>query len=379
MLQTDVIQNEDEFDALESEWNPLLSKSCSSSVTLTWHWLRTWWEVYREGRQLRVITVRENGRLIGAAPLLLRAKFWRYYRALPFRRMELLASGEAPGRQICSDYIDWIAETGRETEVASAVLDCLCGELRNEWDELCLPDISEESPNLAALEKEAIRRRLKFEVLKREPCSLIRLPDSWEEFLESVSSGLRYKIRRGQRELAQLGGRYHVIERYDEIEAAMEILIGLHQQRWTEKGKPGAFASPQRRSFHQTFIPIALREGWLRLGVLYANREPIGAMYNFQYNGKVYFYQSGITVPDNNHLRPGLLMHSFEIEAAIESGCVEYDFLKRGRSEYKDTWANHERNLLYVRIAKQGPKERILESMRFVYEKLGNIKHRFAN
>ena len=31
-------------------------------------------------------------------------------------------------------------------------------------------------------------------------------------------------------------------------------------------------------------------------------------------------------------------MHSYEIEAAIAAGDAEYDFLKRGASDYKDRW-----------------------------------------
>lgn len=378
MLRAATIDDPAAFDALEAQWADLLSRSGNDSITLTWHWLRTWWAVYQESRRLRVVVVRDGGRLVGAAPMLSRARPQLRYRLLPFRRMELLASGEAAGHQVCSDYIDWIAESGREAEVVATVLDYLCNDLRDEWDELHLPDVSATSPNLQPLEREAGRLGLKFEVVKREPCSVIRLPRSWDEYLNLIGGGLRYKIRRGRRELEQQGGTYRVVEDRAELEAAADTLIALHQRRWTDRGRPGAFASPQRTAFHQRFMPVALSNGWLRLGILRVKDEPIGAIYNFRYGKKVSFYQSGISLPASTNLRPGLLMHSFEVESAIESGCEEYDFLKRGRSEYKDAWADTTRDLVYIRLARRSRKELAYEYMRLAHETMRHVKHRLV-
>jgi CelD/BcsL family acetyltransferase involved in cellulose biosynthesis len=378
MLQVIVIRDLESFDALHAEWPQLLSRSRSNSITLTWPWLRTWWEIYQDTRSLRVITVRDDGRLIGAAPLLARDVPSSHYRVLPFRRFELLASGEAPADQICSDYIDWIAESGREAEVVGAVVGCLCTELSREWEELCLPDVSAESPNLGCIASEAGRRGLSVETLKREPCSVCRLPASWAEFLDGLGSGLRYKIRRGLREFERQGGSYQVVSSAGELPEAVRILVALHQQRWTAKGRAGAFRSERRRRFHETLMPLALEQGWLRLGILRVKDEPIGAIYNFRYAGKIAFYQSGITVPQNNHLRPGLIMHGLEIQSAIEAGCTEYDFLKRGHSDYKDAWTSETRDLLFVRIAKPGVKETTLRTLRATHNGLRSLKHRIV-
>jgi CelD/BcsL family acetyltransferase involved in cellulose biosynthesis len=375
MIRVEVIQDLSEFDKLEPAWTQLLSKSRSNSITLTWEWMRTWWTIYHDMRRLCLITVYDSGRLIGVAPMLSRCKPFLHYRLLPFRRIELLASGEESGHRVCSDYIDWIAEAGRESEVISNILDYLCNVLRGEWEELILPDISEDSPNIPPLRHETQRKNLEFEIMNREPCSIIRLPETWDAFLNNVSSGLRYKIRRGRRELEKLNGDYHVITHASELEEAINTLIELHQKRWTAKGESGAFASQKRTLFHQIFIPIALHQNWLRLGLLKVNGQPIGAIYNFQYNGRIYFYQSGILIPDDNHLRPGLLMHSFEVEWAIKAGYKEYDFLKRGHSDYKEAWATNRRNLLCIRIAKPGVKETALECAHLLYERMRVAKH----
>jgi CelD/BcsL family acetyltransferase involved in cellulose biosynthesis len=378
-IATTVVESPAAFEGMRAEWDALLARSQSESITLTWAWLATWWKVYGEGRALRIVAVREGDRLIGAAPLLARTTPQSQYKVLPFHRIELLASGEAPGEQVCSDYIGWIAETGRESEVVEAIVSCLYGDLGDEWDELRLPDVSAESPLLEPLRRSITERGLRFEVLKREPCAIITLPRTWKEFLDSASQSLRYKIRRGRKEVDQAGGAYRVVRTPEELGGAIDTLIRLHQQRWNEKGKPGAFASERRRRFHELLMPLALAEGWLRLGVLEAGGEPIGAIYNFEYGRRIFFYQSGIALPANQHLRPGLLMHSYEVEHAIDAGCLEYDFLKRGHGEYKDTWANRTRDLLAIRIARPGVKESALDGFRRVHDTLRTIKQRMRS
>jgi CelD/BcsL family acetyltransferase involved in cellulose biosynthesis len=370
-----VCRRPDEFRDLRDEWNALLFRSASAGVTLTWEWLHTWWTVFGTGRELRVVLVREDGRLIGAAPLLVREAPVTRFRVFRFRRMELLASGEPPGHQICSDYIGWFAEPGREPEVASLILEEL--ERRaGEWDELVLADVDDGSPMVGALRQRASQRGMAIDVLKREPCALARLPGTNDEFLEGLGSSLRYRIRRGLKEWRKAEGRYDVVSSPDQIESAAEVLFRLHQARWVAKGRPGAFKSGLRRRFHLALMPLALEQGWLRLGILSAGEDPIGAIYNFRCGGRVFFYQSGITVPANSHLRPGLLMHALEIESAIEAGCREYDFLKRGHSEYKDSWANESRDLVCVRLARQGAKERAFGLVRAGYEAARTMKHR---
>jgi CelD/BcsL family acetyltransferase involved in cellulose biosynthesis len=373
-LTIDMLSDVADFQRLQPEWNELLSRSRSNSVTLTWEWLYTWWQVYGERRTLRLVTVRENDRLIGAAPLLYRDRLHWYYGMIPFRRIELLASGESSGDEVCSDYIDWIALPGREDDVVNAVMDVLEATPGNRWDEIVLPDVWSGSRTLQALQSACLRRNLRFEVLQRDPCPYIALPQTWDSYLEALGSGQRYRIRRALRDFKAAGGTYEILSNPADITAKLDVLVSLHQQRWTAKGKPGAFASIKRTEFHRRLIPLALERGWLRLGVLSIEGQPIAAIYNFRYAGRVYFYQSGMIPQGRSSLRPGVLLHALEIQSAIAAGCAEYDFLKRGVSNYKDDWANSYRDLLTVRIARIGLKDRLLLFARAARSILRQVK-----
>ena len=362
------------FEKLQPAWNEMLRRSPNNSVTLTWDWLSNWWAVYHPGRELCVVAVYDGDRLIGAAPMLTRRRVQRAYGLVPFRRGELLASGEPPADAICSDYIDWIAENGREQEVVQAALSQFLGPLAHEWDELVLPDVPADSATLRHLISESSAAGLGHEILARSPSPFIPLPDSFDEFLGGLGSNLRYQIRRGRRDFDSAGGSYRLVSDPSELPASFQALVELHQARWMEKGQPGAFASAKRREFHDRILPIALANGWLRLGLLSLNGEPIGGIYNFRYAGRNFFYQSGIRTHSKSHIRPGVLMHSYEIEAAIAAGDSEYDFLKRGASEYKDQWTRVSRELVCVRIFRPGIRQHALNAGRWAHRNLRAAK-----
>jgi CelD/BcsL family acetyltransferase involved in cellulose biosynthesis len=374
----ELVSDFERFLALRTEWTALLARSGSNSVTLTWEWLSTWWRVFHEARSLRIVAVWEGDRLIGAAPLLRRDRLSWGSGIVPTRRLELLASGEDLGHMICSDYIDWIAETGRESQVVILVLDALRKHDFGRWQEILLPDISIQSPNLEAMRVACQSRNLHLEVQSSEPCPYIDLPASWDEYLNSLSSSHRYRVRRAMRDFVVAGGTYRVAENEADIASMFPMLVKLHQARWEAKGELGAFRSPLRRRFHELFMPLALAQGWLRLGILMIGDHVIGAIYNLRYAGRVYFYQSGIELQESNNLRPGVLLHAHEIAAAIEAGCREYDFLKRGESQYKDAWARSSRDLVLIRIARRGLHDRATKLARAARAGAATIKHRLV-
>ena len=57
------------FEAIRSEWTELLKASDSDCLFLSWEWLYAWWKHLADGRQLSILAVRHEGRLVALAPL----------------------------------------------------------------------------------------------------------------------------------------------------------------------------------------------------------------------------------------------------------------------------------------------------------------------
>jgi CelD/BcsL family acetyltransferase involved in cellulose biosynthesis len=142
-----------------------------------------------------------------------------------------------------------------------------------------------------------------------------------------------------------------------ELERGSAVLRALHGERWSASGRRGAFASRRFRAFHDQVMRALLAAGALELSWLSVRGEPVAALYNFSWNGKVYFYQSGRKLDVPTSVRPGIVAHVFAIRRAIEAGRLEYDFLG-GASQYKRKLATAARPLLSVRAVRSPVLER---------------------
>jgi len=131
-------------------------------------------------------------------------------------------------------------------------------------------------------------------------------------------------------------------------------LAGLHTAYWQKRGRPGAFASEFSRGFHRELISSQAGPAKVELLELAAGPEILGYLYNFQYGGRVYNYQSGFSYHQDNRHRPGLIAHAMAITRAKEDGMRIYDFLA-GDAHYKARLGRQMGTLIWCRGQKDRP------------------------
>jgi CelD/BcsL family acetyltransferase involved in cellulose biosynthesis len=120
--------------------------------------------------------------------------------------------------------------------------------------------------------------------------------------------------------------------------------------------------------------PLALSKGWIRLFSLSVDEAPVAALYDFVYNNKMYYYQSGFDMTHSRIRSPGLLIRSYAIENAIESGLYECDFLKGDVSGYKAGWRGQTRSIVQLRMSRAQSKEAIYMATTKLFDRLRHIK-----
>lgn len=378
-MKFEVITKKNQFINLKDAWESILFKSQQPSITQTWEWMKTWWDVYGEERDLMVVCGRKNDKLVGIAPFSRRKQFTKYFKILNFKTLNLIGSGNTTARGVVSDYLDFIIEQGFEDVFVNGFFRFIS--IKNIWDEILLENISINSPLPEKCNKYAAKNNLKYSIINKNPCALIKLPDSWDDFLKTLSSSMRYKINRGRRELKKVGGNYREVNSEAELPEAFKQLERLHQNRWQSKGELGSFSSPEWKKFHKQLMELLLPKGMLKLSFLEINNKPVAANYNFLFNKKIHFFQSGVIPHENKHIRVGLLLHSFCIEEAINEGCTEYDFLSIGTSGpgYKSMWENHFRDMLNLRIARKTNKENVFSVLRTIVSCAKQMKFNIIN
>jgi CelD/BcsL family acetyltransferase involved in cellulose biosynthesis len=359
-LTTRVLTTIEEVEQWRSEWESLVRQSSTCQATATPFWLLAWWRIFgeRDGRALRVGLILDGTRLVGLAPFLRRTH--RYRRLLPFRRLELLGTGEDEADEIASEYVGLISERGCEERVAEAFSRALRDGLFGTCDEVLLPGLDGEAPLSGLLGPSFSRDGLAVEIAQFGSAPYIPLPATWDEYLRSLSGSGRYLVKRSLRDFdAWAGSRSRVVRVAcaDQLEEGMRVLARLHEARWRVAGHRGAFASQAFRAFHEAVLPELLARGALDLSWLAVDGEAVAVSYSLIWSNCVQFYQGGRTTEVPKGIRPGIVLHAHSIRHAIESGRAEYDFLA-GDGQYKRQLASAERPLLTIRAVNPGGREK---------------------
>jgi CelD/BcsL family acetyltransferase involved in cellulose biosynthesis len=346
------IQKAGEFDSIHEEWDALLAASETDNVFLTWDWLHTWWNHLRDRRELRVAVLRRQGQLAALAPFVVRPRSLK--RLSPFPVVEFLGSGT-----VGSDYLDLIVREGDEEESLGEFAHSLtCAGLMLELSQV---------KNCGSLVTYLARRMQRLGWRSSESrvntCPFIDLRGhSWPSYLATLSSEHRYNVQRKIKNLAKnFDVTFQQADDEPSREAALRLLIALHQERWKEHGTSDAFHTPQHISFHREFTTRALRRGWLRLYTLCLNGQPASSLYGLRYGRTFSFYQSGFDPQYGRH-SVGLVTMAMAIQQAIEEGAEEFDFL-HGAESYKFHWAKQTRDLARIELYPPGVLGRGLRAM----------------
>ncbi|MBC9180402.1 GNAT family N-acetyltransferase, partial [Pseudoroseomonas ludipueritiae] len=168
------------------------------------------------------------------------------------------------------------------------------------------------------------------------------------DWLAGRSGNSRYQIRRSNRAYGAL--RLHRADGAEQALAFLEALIRLHEATWRARGKPGAFATPFLRCFHEALIRRAAPRGELDMLRIEADGKDVGYLYNFRMRGHVHAYQSGLDhAGAGPHQKPGLTCHALAIEHALARGDSVYDFLA-GADRYKRSLASAELPLIWAEM-----------------------------
>jgi CelD/BcsL family acetyltransferase involved in cellulose biosynthesis len=215
-----------------------------------------------------------------------------------------------------------------------------------------------------------MRAGLRCEETERRPGVHITLPPDWQALLGSLSSDRRKSILRRRRRFAEAGRmEFDWDVSTANFEERWTTLVDLHQRRWEAVGSAGCFSSERFTRFHRHVAAELLSTGGIKIAVLSLDGRPLAGDYYYVYDGRVYAYQAGLDPVDGLRLSAGTVCISLGIEAAVDAGLREYDFLRNDHT-YKAEWSSERREQVTLRMAHPGAREQLrttLESgIRFV-------------
>lgn len=341
---------------LQGIWQELEARS-APPVFLSWQWLGHWLSVYRPAADL--LQVSEAGRIIGMGIVVPSEE--RRHGVLHSRCLRLHQTGYRHQDQIWIEYNGFLAESGREIEVAEACLRYLCEEMPD-WDEFIIGAIDAgEAKFFAGMT--GLHSHLRWEA----PCfgvDLNALRASGQHYLATLSRNTRHQINRAYR-LYEDRGPLRLVrpDCASEAVAIFESIGPLHLHRWGDGPDQSGYANPDFVRFHRSLIETQWASGGVDLVSLQAGDEVIASFYNLLYDQNVYFYLGGMKTEADNRLKPGLLGHSLCIEDYRHHGFHYYDFMG-GEERYKSQLGSFHCQLVQVSLQRRRFKLRLEDVVR---------------
>ncbi len=316
----------------------------NQSYFLSWGWMENWIRSLPDSARVRFAVLRESDRP--------RLAFFMgengYSRNGMFRGKGyyLNATGKEAYDGLCIEYNAMAAAADIDFR---EVLDLMPGR----WDEFFLPGLDPGGYPGRQIFGDLSPYRVVIE--REEPAPFVDLEKVRKrgDYLSLLSASTRSQIRRSYRNLSASGRvSLHIPGHPEEAVEIYDEMVRLHQSAWISRGWPGHFASSYNYGFHLNLIRTRFPLGEIQLLRIAAGDVTIGCLYNFVWDGKVYYYQGGINYEADPNSSPGLVCHAEAVQFNAALGYSVYDFMA-GKTRYKSSLATDENRIVWARVQKQ--------------------------
>jgi CelD/BcsL family acetyltransferase involved in cellulose biosynthesis len=274
-------------------------------------WLKVWWKNFGRESQLKVLSIRRAGRLIGIAPLQVKED-----------RARLIGD-----REVC-DHLDFVVAPENAAEFYRILLTHL---KRNGISRLELEPIRPDSSAFAILMPLAEEMGCPVSRTGIDVSFEMHLPGSWEEYLATLTGKERHEIRRKLRRLEEAGRiRGRLVDELSAVPNEMEVFLELFKSNRSDKA---GFMTGRMATYFRDLAQALAAARILKLFFLDLDDRPVAAAMCFNFQSTMFLYNNGYDHSYRN-LSVGLLSKVLSIRESIQSGLRTYDFLK-GAEAYK--------------------------------------------
>ncbi len=289
-------------------------------------WMEAWWQVFGRGSEFMLAVISHKGTEIGIAPLKIKNKKASFI-----------------GDSAVCDYLDFIIKKGEEAIFFKSLLD----ELKKRGIiSLELEALRYDSAVIRYLKGIAEERGFSVNYQKENVSVILDLPENWQDYVDSLSSKQRHEIKRKTRRLMEHGAiEYQVYQKWQDIKEKLPLFLKMFTT--SRRGKADFLTNKMELFFKKMVSEMALK-GFIGLGFLKLNKEPVASVMYFDYNNTRYLYNSGYN-PQYRDLSVGLLSKVFCISDAIKYQVKVFDFLG-GSEVYKYRLGGREIPLYKCRI-----------------------------
>jgi CelD/BcsL family acetyltransferase involved in cellulose biosynthesis len=330
----DEIHDIDECSHFSAEWDDLVSNSDFSTVFATSGFARAWWRAYGNGKNLRLIVLKDSDSVVrlvaplyshSSAPHVLRliGDFRGDYNNVVFAKDDYSSVLQFFGWLRSRD--DWRSFILHNVPGNSALLFCIphvCGdgskipEKLRAWVDFRYPLVHrfwhQNHPRIS-------RQRLE------------ELVGTFVQDYRKVRSHVNWFSKRGV-------FSYQCVSDQAECLALLPDFMQLHIEEWASKNDRSLFLSQENRIFYEQLIKELAPSGAIRFDLLTLDGKMLAAHLGFNWRGSVAIYKWCYAVEFSKH-SPGKVLLAHILNDALQRDAIEVDFLKGGE-EFKASFAS---------------------------------------
>jgi CelD/BcsL family acetyltransferase involved in cellulose biosynthesis len=303
-------------EELAPEWEGLFEADPEATPFVSPGWGLAWMRHFSDGAKPWLVTVREEKRLVGLAPLALDR---------PHRRRMLRMIGKEPG-----DYWDVIALPEHRETVSRAVAAELARRT-DEWDALYVSTRPDDSIT------RAIAQDASLVVGRRAAtsCPRVTLPDDFDDYLRLLPGSHRSNVRKHLRRLDAGHVELRDVTDPRDLDRAIDRWHELHIKRWAALPKRinPTHVKPSFREFMRDATRALVPRRLASVSEYVADGEVVGVYVNLIDDQAFYWYLGGFE-PDRAKLGLGKISVAQGIRWSIDTGRRYFDFT-RGEESFK--------------------------------------------
>lgn len=316
-------------NSLPSAWTKILTKMQEPNPQFTYEWVSTCWEVFGEKKELLLITITDNGKIIGIAPLMITDTVSK----IGFKSRKLTFVGDG-----LTDYHDILIGDKQREEALETLFEFIFKENQS-WDVVQLRNVPANSPNLPVLEHALRHRPSQFVERILVQCPYIPINSSWEVYCNTLPSKLIGEIRRAEKKLSQIGGiAFSREHKLTDTTTTLNGIATVHSKRQESKNRDSWYSNEKRRQFALLILERFSEKGWLDLSMLAVGERIAAYALGFLYNNAVFYWNTAFD-PEFYQRSPGKVLLQYLIRDSFVKQYKEFDFMV-GAEPYKLQWTD---------------------------------------
>jgi CelD/BcsL family acetyltransferase involved in cellulose biosynthesis len=328
-MQVEQVNDFQHFKSIQREWNAFVQQCEWSSISHRHEWLTCWWEAFGGNAAFRLLILREDGRLVGVLPLMLKRE---WVRALPIRVLSLTLNGHTPEAGI-------LLQNSIE-EPLHHLLAALKN-TQNEWDLLRLEKLRRTIFDTNSCKESMASHGFHYLYTESLNSPYAEIGSDWDQFYLARSKKFR-KVMRNKLNRMERDGllRLEHLSGTAVTGNVLEEIFAASKRSWKGRVNRAIPDDPRVESFYKNLTAAFAANGSLDVWLLRRDGKLAAFEYHLRHRGVVYPLRADFDSA-YHALSPGSVLEFFIMRSLFEDPTIHgfnscgatYDYLMNWATE----------------------------------------------